>query len=46
MGIEARGGTVRKKLGELLCERAYLDEAALNVAWPNRRSSTGSWAKS
>src|SRR5512147_2331254 len=33
MGIEARGGTVRrKKLGELLCEKAYLDEAALNVA--------------
>ncbi len=32
MGIEARGSTVRKRLGELLCERAYLDEAALNVA--------------
>jgi type IV pilus assembly protein PilB len=32
MGIESRGGTVRKRLGELLCERAYLDEAALNVA--------------
>jgi type IV pilus assembly protein PilB len=33
MGIDARGGTVRKKkLGELLCERAYLDEDALGVA--------------
>ncbi len=32
MGIEARGGSVRKRLGELLCEKAYLDEAALNVA--------------
>jgi len=32
MGIEARGGTGRKRLGELLCEKAYLDEAALNVA--------------
>src|SRR5512138_3068893 len=33
MGIEARGGsTVRRRLGELLCERAYLDETALNVA--------------
>jgi type IV pilus assembly protein PilB len=31
MGIESRG-MVRKRLGELLCERAYLDEAALNVA--------------
>jgi type IV pilus assembly protein PilB len=33
MGIEVRGGTIgRKKLGELLCEKAYLDEAALNIA--------------
>ncbi len=32
MGIELRGATVRKRLGELLCEKAYLDEAALNVA--------------
>ncbi|MBM4026754.1 MAG: type II secretion system protein GspE [Planctomycetes bacterium] len=33
MGIDSRGGTVRKKkLGELLREKAYLDEAALNVA--------------
>jgi type IV pilus assembly protein PilB len=32
MGIESRGGAVRKKLGELLCEKAYLDEDALNVA--------------
>jgi len=31
--MDTRGGTVRKKkLGELLCEKAYLDEAALNVA--------------
>jgi len=33
MGMDARGGTTRKKkLGELLCERAYLNEEALNVA--------------
>ena len=33
MGMESRVGTIRKKkLGELLCEKAYLDEAALNVA--------------
>jgi type IV pilus assembly protein PilB len=38
MGIEARGGTVRKRLGELLCERAYLDEAALNVALAEQKT--------
>ncbi len=28
MGMESRGGTIRKKkLGELLCEKAYLDES-------------------
>ena len=33
MGMESRVGTIRKKkLGELLCEKAYLDETALNVA--------------
>jgi type IV pilus assembly protein PilB len=33
MGIDPHGSTVRKKrLGELLCERAYLDEAGLGVA--------------
>jgi len=33
MGMESRAGTIRKKkLGELLCEKAYLDETALNVA--------------
>lgn len=33
MGIDPRGSMVRKKrLGELLCERAYLDEAGLGVA--------------
>lgn len=33
MGITPQGSTVRKKrLGELLCERAYLDEADLGVA--------------
>jgi type IV pilus assembly protein PilB len=33
MGMESHVSTVhKKKLGELLCERAYLDEAALNVA--------------
>jgi hypothetical protein len=33
MGMESRGGTIRKKkLGELLCEKAYLDENALRVA--------------
>jgi len=31
--MESRVGTIRKKkLGELLCEKAYLDEADLNVA--------------
>jgi type II secretory ATPase GspE/PulE/Tfp pilus assembly ATPase PilB-like protein len=33
MGMESRVGTIRKKkLGELLCEKAYLDETSLNVA--------------
>lgn len=33
MGIDPHGSTVqKKKLGELLCERAYLDEADLGVA--------------
>ena len=33
MGIDPHGSTVRKKkLGELLCEKAYLDEADLGVA--------------
>jgi type IV pilus assembly protein PilB len=38
MGIEARGGTVRRRLGELLCEKAYLDEAALNVALAEQKT--------
>jgi len=33
MGIDSRSSVVRKKkLGELLCEKAYLDEAGLNAA--------------
>src|SRR4030042_1897705 len=33
MGTESGGSTIRKKkLGELLCERAYLDQGALEVA--------------
>ncbi len=33
MGIDSRNGAARKKkLGELLCEKAYLDEAGLNAA--------------
>ncbi len=33
MGIDPHGSTVRRrKLGELLCEKAYLDEADLGVA--------------
>ncbi|MGE5294234.1 MAG: GspE/PulE family protein [Solirubrobacterales bacterium] len=33
MGIDPRGSTIRrKKLGELLCEKAYLDEGDLGVA--------------
>ncbi len=38
MGIDPHGGTIRKKkLGELLCERAYLDEADLGVALAEQR---------
>jgi len=33
MGMDSRSNTIRKKkLGELLCEKAYLDEAGLGVA--------------
>jgi type IV pilus assembly protein PilB len=38
MGMDSRSNTVqKKKLGELLCEKAYLDEAGLNVALAEQR---------